>query len=279
MDPGGAPPARKGRSAPATDGAYALALAGYRERVDVKGLIDRLETRLRAVGTPERAAGEKRYLKSELEFLGVTVWEIRAAVKEISAEHRDLERQDLITLVEALWVEPVFERRMASVFLLDRFADRLGVADLPLIERLVRESLTWALVDGLAGDVLGRLVEADPGGVTPAMDRWATDDDFWIRRASLLAELRPIRRGATLHRFLRRADEMLDEREFFIRKAIGWVLREASKKRPDEVAAWVAPRTHRASGVTMREAVKYLAPSDAKRLTTAYRERRPAAVG
>ena len=152
---------------------------------------------------------------------------------------------------------------MASVFLLDRFADRLAVADLPLIERLVRESLTWALVDGLAGDVLGRLVEADPGGVTPVMDRWATDDDFWVRRASLLAELRPIRRGATLDRFLRRADPMLDEREFFIRKAIGWVLREASKKRPDEVAAWVAPRTHRASGVTMREAVKYLAPSDA----------------
>ena len=247
--------------------------------MDVEGLIDRLETWLRAVGTPERAAGEKRYLKSELEFLGVTVWEIRAAVKEISAGHRDLERQDLLKLVEALWVEPVFERRMASVFLLDRFADRLGVADLPLIERLVRESLTWALVDGLAGDVLGRLVDAEPDGVTPVMDRWATDDDFWIRRASLLAELRPIRHGATLDRFLRRADQMLDEREFFIRKAIGWVLREASKRRPDEVAAWVAPRTHRTSGVTMREAVKYLAPSEADRLMTAYREKRPAASG
>ena len=69
---------------------------------------------------------------------------------------------------------------------------------------------------------------------------------------------------------------MLEEREFFIRKAIGWVLREASKQRPDEVAAWVAPRSHRASGVTMREAVKYLEPSMAERLMTAYRERRPA---
>ena len=244
--------------------------------MDVEGLIDRLETRLRAVATPERAAGEKRYLKSELAFLGVTMSEIRAAVKEISTEHRDLERHDLIKLVEALWAEPVFERRMASVLLLDRFADRLGVADLPLIARLVGESLTWALVDELAGDVLGRLVDADPDGVMPVMDRWATDEDFWIRRASLLAELRPIRRGATLDRFLRRADPMLDEREFFIRKAIGWVLREASKKRPDEVAAWVAPRTHRASGVTMREAVKYLPPSDAEQLMTAYREKRPA---
>jgi 3-methyladenine DNA glycosylase AlkD len=244
--------------------------------VDVEGLIERLEARLRAAASPERAAAEKRYLTSELDFFGVTVWQIRSAVNEISGEDRNLEREDLTNLVDALWVEPLFERRMASVFLLDRFADRLGVGDLPLIERLVRESLTWALVDGLAGDVLGRLVEADPGGVTPVMDRWASDDDFWIRRASLLAELRPIRRGATLDRFLRRADPMLDEREFFIRKAIGWVLRKASKKRPDEVAAWVAPRTHRASGVTMREAIKYLPSPEADRLMAAYREKRPA---
>jgi 3-methyladenine DNA glycosylase AlkD len=68
---------------------------------------------------------------------------------------------------------------------------------------------------------------------------------------------------------------MLDEREFFIRKAIGWVLRETSKRRPDEVTAWLAPRTHRASGVTMREAVKYLPSADAERLMAAYREKRP----
>ena len=243
--------------------------------MDVERQIERLEERLRAVASPERAAGEKRYLKSDLAFLGATVWQIRTAVKEVAGEHREIDHDDLVRLVESLWAEPIFERRMASVFLLDRFVDRLGVDDLPLIERLVRESLTWALVDGLAGDVLGRLVEADTDRVTPVMDRWATDEDFWIRRASLLAELRPIRHGARLERFLRRADPMLGEREFFIRKAIGWVLREASKKRPDEVASWIAPRTHRASGVTMREVVKYLAPSEADRLMTAYREKRP----
>jgi 3-methyladenine DNA glycosylase AlkD len=246
--------------------------------VDVERPIEQLQALLRAVRNPERAAAEKRYLKSELDFLGASLGQIRAAVKEISAEHRAIGRDDLVSLVEQLWAEPVFERRMASVILLDRFADRLGVVDLPLIERLVRDSLTWALVDGLADDVLGRMVLADPDGVTPVMDRWATDDDFWIRRASLLAELRPIRQGGMMEHFLRRADPMLDEREFFIRKAIGWVLREASKKRPAEVVAWIAPRTHRASGVTMREAVKYLEPPVADRLMTAYRQHRPARV-
>ena len=120
------------------------------------------------------------------------------------------------------------------------------------------------------------MVGADPGSVTPHMDRWAGDDDFWIRRSSLLCELRPIRSGEPLSRFVARADPMLEEQEFFIRKAIGWVLREAGKRRPDDVLAWLAPRTHRASGVTMREAVKYLAAADAERLMQAYRERRPA---
>jgi 3-methyladenine DNA glycosylase AlkD len=244
--------------------------------VDVHEIVEELEDRFRAVGTPERAEHEKRYLKSDLTFLGATVWQIEAAVKEVLGDHRDATRADVEALVAELWAAPVHERRMAAVMVLERFSDALGADDLPLIERLVRESRTWALVDGLAGDVLGGMVRRDPEGVSAVLDRWATDDDFWVRRASLLAELRPIRHGADLDRFLRRAEPMLDEKEFFVRKAIGWVLREAGKRRPGEVAAWLSPRTDRASGVTIREAVKYLPMADADRLMGAYREHRRA---
>ena len=236
-------------------------------------LADAIEARLREVGTPKRAVGEKAYLKSDLDFLGATVWDVRAAVKALGPA---LDHVDLIAEVEALWASPIFELRMAAVMLLERFVGKLGPDDLPLLERLVRDSRTWALVDGLAGDVLGGLVVAQPDAMSAELDRWASDGDFWVRRSSLLAEVRPIRQGAPMDRFLARADAMLDEREFFIRKAIGWVLREAGKRRPAEVAAWLAPRTGRASGVTMREAVKYLPAAEAERLMHAYRERRPA---
>jgi 3-methyladenine DNA glycosylase AlkD len=56
---------------------------------------------------------------------------------------------------------------------------------------------------------------------------------------------------------------MLDEREFFIRKAIGWVLRDTARERPDLVYQWILPRAERASGVTLREAVKRLSPAQA----------------
>ena len=242
---------------------------------DAAAVAGRIESELRAVGTPERAVSEKAYLKSDLAFLGVTVWQTRDVVKAVCREE-SLDHDRLVALVETLWATSIFDRRQAAVMLLELNPKLLTRTDVPLIERLLRESLTWALVDGLAGDVVGGLNKADPN-VEPILDRWAADPDFWIRRSSLLAELVPHRAGASLEPFLRRADLMLDEKEFFIRKAIGWVLREVGKKRPAEVVAWLAPRTARASGVTMREAVRYLPAADGERLMAAYREKRPAA--
>jgi 3-methyladenine DNA glycosylase AlkD len=237
---------------------------------------DHLERAMAAVGTPERAVGEKRYLKSQLTFLGAMVWQIRAQVKAAVRAMPAPDHDQLVALTDALWSHPVFERRMAATVLLELRTDLLTVGDLPRIERMLRESLTWALVDGMAVDVAGAILAADPDRTVSVLDRWSTDDDFWIRRSSLLAWLRPLRHGAPLDRFLGYADAMLDEKEFFIRKAIGWVLREVGKRRPDDVSTWLAPRTDRVSGVTVREAVKYLPDHDRERLMLAYRERRPA---
>lgn len=233
-----------------------------------------VEAAIGAVGTPTRADSEKKYLKSDLAFLGATVWQTRDVVRAYLNE-TTLDHGSLVALVTTLWGKPIFERKMAAVMLLDLHPTLLDADDLPLLERLLRESTTWALVDPLAGDIVGRIRLAD-SAVEPILDRWAGDPDFWIRRSSLLAELTSLKKGADMTPFLRRADRMLDEKEFFIRKAIGWVLREVGKKRPSEVIAWLAPRTGRASGVTMREAVRYLPEADVERLMAAYKGRRPA---
>jgi 3-methyladenine DNA glycosylase AlkD len=215
-----------------------------------------IEQRLRAAGTPERADYEQRYLRSSVTHLGATVGQVRREAKAVAKPLSS--HPQLIALVEALWAEPVHECRACAAFLLEARLDLLGPADLPLIERLVRESRTWALVDVLAGDVLGGLLVRHPEAADQ-LDRWATDGDFWVRRAALLSQIEPLKAGADFERFGRYADAMLDEKEFFVRKAIGWVLRETAKRRPDAVYAWLLPRAARASGVTMREAVKYLA--------------------
>jgi 3-methyladenine DNA glycosylase AlkD len=104
------------------------------------------------------------------------------------------------------------------------------------------------------------------------LDRWAQDEDFWLRRSALLAQLVPLRRGeGDFARFGRYADATLGEREFFIRKAIGWVLRETGKKRPALVYAWLRPRADRASGVTVHEAVRYLPAEKREEMLALYR--------
>jgi 3-methyladenine DNA glycosylase AlkD len=221
---------------------------------------------LRAIGTPERAAQEQRYLKSELEFFGVTVPETRRVVKAAVRARPELDQAAIVAWAVALWRLPVHERRMAAVELLMLAAPRLSADDLATVEGLVRESGTWALVDGLAVDVAGEIALRDPRAWA-VIDRWSADPDFWLRRSALLSLLRGIRAGRPeLARFNGYAETMLGEREFFVRKAIGWVLREISKRDPDWVAGWTERHVAEMSGVTFREAVRRLPAEEAERL-------------
>jgi 3-methyladenine DNA glycosylase AlkD len=226
--------------------------------------------------SPDRAAGSKAYLKLDLQFTGATVPQARAVVTAWRKSQPGPDRVRLLAVTADLWSRPVFECRLAALLMLVDSRALLTPADLRFVERLLRDSGTWALVDSLAADVAGSLVARFPE-LYPTLDRWAADPDFWIRRSALLALLVPLRRGdvTQFDRFGRYADGMLTEREFFIRKAIGWVLRETAKKHPDLVADWLAPRASRASGVTMREAVKYLPAADRDALLAAYRAPAP----
>lgn len=233
-------------------------------------MVDELDRALRTAGGEERAVKEKEYLKSPLVHYGASVPTIRKAVRALQRESGGLTHESLIELVEHLWSRGVHEHRMAAVVLLQACADSLLPADLPLLEQLIRESGTWAYVDSLAAHAVGSVIERH-SHLGDELDRWAEDDDFWVRRAALLSLLGPLRRGeGDWTRFKRYADGMLHEKEFFIRKAIGWVLRERSKRRPAQVRDYVASRMHQMSGLTFRESTKHLPDSDRLELAAAF---------
>lgn len=228
---------------------------------------------LQASANPVRASAEQRYLKSDLAFLGTGVPAVHRAVSAFLKASPSLDRDGLLATAGQLWALPCHEHRLAAVFLLDARASLLEPEDLPVLESMLREARTWALVDELATGPVNTLVVRHPD-TAEVLDRWAIDPDFWIRRAALLVLLRPLREGGgDWDRFARYADAMLGEREFFIRKAIGWVLRDVSKKRPRLVADWLLPRAQRAAGVTIREAVRYLDQADRDAILAAYRVR------
>jgi len=246
------------------------------ERLSAVALADELATRLRSQGTRQRAEQEKRYLKSDLKHLGMDVGTIRREAKAFHRRHPQLTHRSLVGLIRRMWNLEVHEMRMAVVDLLKLYRLQLLPEDLRLIEHLIRQAKTWALVDGLATDVVSDLLFRYPP-LRRSMDRWARDPDFWVRRSALLVFLRSLRAGdQDFPRFARHADAMLSESEFFIRKAIGWVLRETAKRNPSLVRDWLTPRAHMASGITVREAVKYLPARDRRRLLEAQRTRLPA---
>ncbi len=242
------------------------------EAFDAEAAAARVVQAMLPLADVTRALQARRYLKSDLDFLGVGVPGIRKIVTEAARTYHGLDRDKTLAWARALWREPVHERRTAAIEILSRHVRNLEPADLVQVEAWVREAHGWAYVDPLAGDIAGTIAR-NHASAWPLIDAWATDEDFWVRRSALLTLLPGIRQGQPDHeRFERYATPMLAEKEFFIRKAIGWVLRETAKKDPAYVAAWTQSHLDQMSGVTFREAVRRLPRAQAARLQAVYRK-------
>lgn len=235
-----------------------------------------IAARLRAAGDPATAAGAKRYLKSDLEHLGVLLPAIRQAVRAELRPRQPFGHDELVAAARQLWRPRVHEYRIAAAILLEVRADLLVLPDTSLLEELLRASRTWALTDIIAGSAAGRLLMREPAAAADYR-RWAAQDDMWLRRSGILAFLYPVGQPAGYQAyfgtFTEISDPLLADPRFFVRKAIGWVLRQASKAHPGDVYSWILPRAHRASGVTVRETVRYLSPPQRAAVLDAYRPR------
>jgi 3-methyladenine DNA glycosylase AlkD len=128
-------------------------------------------------------------------------------------------------------------------------------AVVPMLEEMIVEGAWWDYVDALASHPLGDVLVADPPRVSRVMRRWARDRDMWKRRAAILCQLR--RKGATDVALLYDCIEPnLADREFFIRKAIGWALRQYAWTDHREVKRYVNANRARLSALSVREALK-----------------------
>ena len=221
---------------------------------------------LRKVARPGRAAAEKAYLKSDLELWGVMVPDVRRIAIEYAKAHPGLGRTDLKAISLAAFKTEIFDLRSVAIALNDRRRALLEERDLPWLLDLVDASKTWAHVDWLAATVIGDVVGRHPASLR-WLPLWAKQKNFWIRRTALLAQLNTLKRGeGDWELFTRLAAAMLHEKEFFIRKAIGWVLREMSKKRPKIVYDFIRAHRDEMSGLTLREGAKYLSDTQRKAL-------------
>lgn len=203
-----------------------------------------VDAALQREATWARAQSERDRLGSGLRFYGASVGAVRAAVRDAARRYRDLTHDEITALASELWSVPVFERRLAAIVLLQSNLRLLDNADLTRLEGFVRGAQLRALVDPLAIDVIGPMIEGlqMPGRARAetVLDRWAREDDVWLRRAAVLSPLRALRAGGgDWARFTRRAGTMLARsaddsgEDGTVREAVSFVLGEVAKTRPD----------------------------------------------
>ncbi|MCJ1676393.1 DNA alkylation repair protein [Streptomyces sp. APSN-46.1] len=228
------------------------------------GPVEDLRTALRALADPVRADQQRTYLHSELTHLGVRIPDLRRCVIDARRTMGALPGPDALALARDLWSPPesdaipVYEYRRAAVEVLVQYQGSLNAEALKDVEDLLRGCRTWALVDPLAVHCAGAVALRDPAA-GPVLDRWITDPDFWLRRSALLALIPGIRAGRPdPERLTRYADIVVGEREFFLRKALGWVLREASTHHPQLVIGWLDRHGGNVAPLTRREALRRL---------------------
>lgn len=220
-------------------------------------LIDAIRGRLQAAADPGRAAGAQAYMKSQMPSLGVRVPEVRRIVKAAAAAHPPGSLAELQSMVLALWRSAgCREERYAAIELTGLKLAAGELSMLALYEEIIRTGAWWDLVDGVAHR-LGTLLQAHRSELTPVLGRWSRDDDFWVRRAAITAQLGA--KTATDTALLAAVIEAnLDDPEFFIRKAIGWALRQYARTDPAWVRAFVQRHWDELSPLSRKEALRNL---------------------
>jgi 3-methyladenine DNA glycosylase AlkD len=215
-----------------------------------------LRCSLEAVADPDRAESMARYMKDHFPFLGVVAPDRRAAQRSSLDRLAGLDGDGLLAVADACWQEPERELHYVAADALRRFNRVLGPGHLGRVRALVTTNSWWDTVDLLAVRVVGPLV-ARNRELVAEMDRWIDDPDRWVARTALLHQLLA-KSDTDADRLFNHARRRAGDEDFFIRKAIGWALRQYARTDPDAVRAFVEAERDRLSPLSKREALKRL---------------------
>jgi 3-methyladenine DNA glycosylase AlkD len=202
-----------------------------------------------------KAVGMEKYMKNLFPFLGISSPERKLICKELLAKKYLPEKSEAINFSKILWNKNEREFQYVAMDLLDKYKKELEENDIVWIEELIVTKSWWDTVDFLATHLAGEYFKKHKNKIDLVTNQWNNSDNIWLQRSSLLFQLK-YKQNTNSFLLEQYILNLKGSKEFFIRKSIGWVLREYSKTNP----AWVIQflRKNELSNLSVREASKYL---------------------
>ncbi len=206
------------------------------------------------ISDADRAGKKAAYMKNRFEFFGIVANDRRDAASAAKSAAKVATADEIVEFARACWDQPQREFHYTGADLLGWNVVKLEPPHLEDLRYLISTKSWWDTVDALASWSVGGLV-ANHRDLASEMDDWISSDNMWIARTAILHQLR-YKANTDADRLFRYVEVRAGDTEFFIRKALGWALREYAKTDPDAVRAFVAAHEESLSGLTKREALK-----------------------
>jgi 3-methyladenine DNA glycosylase AlkD len=226
--------------------------------MQVESYYHQIQSAFVAQANPENASAMRSYMRDQFDFLGIKTPLRRALIKDLGKV--DFHPIDLEQLACALWLLPQREYQYAAIDLLATHRKKLDVSQLSsrlnLMLNLAQEKSWWDSVDGLASVVSDVLFASRAQQSQLHMDEAVKHPNMWVRRIAMIHQL-GWRLETDQARLFSYALELAHEEDFFIRKAIGWALRDYARWQPDAVAEFVEAHRSQFSNLSVREALKH----------------------
>lgn len=229
-------------------------------RVYAKKIQKRVVATLHAGTDSYRALQQQAYMKSEMPYFGLSVPRCRSIAHEVLRDEPPCDPNDWIASILLLWRAATHrEERYVAIELLlhKKFTQWLVPDQVQVIEELVVTGAWWDFVDALAARGIGTMLANDPNQTKRILYEWAKDQNIWKRRVAILAQLKS-KTNTDVELLSQCIEPSIGHSEFFLRKGIGWALREYSKTDPDWVLEFVEKHP-KLSDLSRREALKHIA--------------------
>lgn len=225
-----------------------------------EALSQRVREALGAVADPSRVPAMQAYMKSKMPYLGVGATPLRTVTKSLFADLRYDSGEAWQSDVLAIWRDAKYREEYYAAYELTgiRSARPFQQMDaLPMYREMIVTGAWWDIIDNIAPNRLWEILQVERATMSKIMREWARDNDIWVRRSAILCQLKA-KDAMDLDLLYACIEPSIGSQEFFLRKAIGWVLRQYARTDADEVRRYVSANEHRLSPLSRREALKHI---------------------